>query len=384
MPDVNPPQAGAGAPAGDASSSDLFQPVQAGPVTLSNRIVMAPLTRSRAGAGDTPRQLNATYYEQRATAGLIISEASQISQQGKGYAFTPGIYTSAQVAGWRLVTDAVHARGGRIVCQLWHVGRISHPDLQRYGDLPVAPSAIRPDGMAFTEAGFKPHVAPRALDTDEIPAIVAAYAHAARCAQQAGFDGVEIHAANSYLLDQFIRDNTNLRTDRYGGSVTNRLRFTLEVAEAVTDAWQGSGIIGIRLSPLAPQPGNTPLDSDPMRTYGTLVERLGAFDLTYMHCIEGATQGSRDEPEGFSFQELRRGFRGLYMGNNGYTRGLALEARRTDLADLVCFGRPFIGNPDLVERLRAGAALADAPKETWYGGDAAGYTDYPALRQAAE
>ena len=381
MPDTIQPGA---APASDAASSDLFQPVQAGPVTLSNRIVMAPLTRSRAGTGDTPRQLNATYYEQRATAGLIISEASQISRQGKGYAFTPGIYTDAQVAGWRLVTAAVHARGGRIVCQLWHVGRISHPDLQRFGDLPVAPSAIRPDGMSFTEAGFKPHVAPRALDTDEIPGIVAAYAHAARCAQQAGFDGVEIHAANSYLLDQFIRDSTNLRTDRYGGSLTNRLRFVLEVAEAVTTAWEGSGIIGIRLSPLAPQPGNTPLDSDPMGTYGTLVERLGEFDLTYMHCIEGATQGSREEPAGFSFQQLRRGFRGLYVGNNGYTRGLALEARRADTADLVCFGRPFIGNPDLVERLRTGAPLADAPKETWYGGDAAGYTDYPALRQAAE
>ena len=337
----------------------------------------------RAGAGDVPRPLNAEYYEQRATAGLIISEASQISQQGKGYAFTPGIYTEAQVAGWRLVTDAIHARGGRIVCQLWHVGRISHPDLQRHGDLPVAPSAIRPDGQAFTETGFKPHVTPRALDTDEIPGIVAAYAHATRCAQQAGFDGVEIHAANGYLLDQFIRDRTNLRTDRYGGSVTNRLRFTLEVTEAVTRAWEGDGILGIRLSPLTPQVGNIPLDSEPMGTYGTLVDRLGDYDLTYLHCIEGATQGSRQEPEGFSFQELRRRFRGFYMGNNGYTRDLALRARQDDLADLICFGRPFIGNPDLVERLRADAPLADAPKETWSGGDAEGYTDYPPLRQAA-
>ncbi len=362
----------------DATESDLFQPVRLGPLTLANRIVMAPLTRSRAGKGDVPRALNAEYYAQRATAGLIISEATQITQQGKGYAFTPGIYTEEQVAGWRLVTDAVHAKGGHIVCQLWHVGRISHPDLQPWGGLPVAPSAIRPEGQAFTETGFKPHVTPRALDTDEIPGIVRDYAHAAECAKRAGFDGVEIHAANSYLLDQFIRDSTNKRTDRYGGSVENRTRFALEVAAAVTEVWGGERV-GIRLSPLTPQPGNTPLDSDPMGTYGYLVERLNYFGLAYMHCIEGATQGSRDEPPGFSFQRLRRMFRGLYMANNGYDRALALRARREDLADLICFGRPFIANPDLVERLRTGAPLAEAPKETWYGGGAHGYTDYPAL-----
>ena len=365
----------------DAADSDLFQPVRMGPLTLSNRVVMAPLPRSPAGAGRVPRAMNAEDYAPRARAGLIVSEATNISPQGKGYAFTPGIYSEEQVAGWRLVTDAVHAKGGHIVCQLWHVGRISHPDLQPFGGLPVAPSAIKPEGQAFTETGFKPHVTPRALDTDEVPGIVRDYAHAAACAKRAGFDGVEIHAANSYLIDQFLRDSTNKRTDRYGGSVENRARFALEVAAAVTDAWGGGERVGIRLSPLTPQVGNTPLDSDPMGTYGYLVERLNHFGLVYLHCIEGATQGSRDEPPGFSFQRLRRMFRGLYMANNGYDRALTLRARRENLADLICFGRPFIANPDLVERLRAGAPLAEAPKETWYGGDEHGYTDYPALAQ---
>jgi N-ethylmaleimide reductase len=382
MSDIVQPAAERGRASRDAESgSDLFQPVRLGPLTLANRIVMAPLTRSRAGKGDVPRRLNAEYYAQRASTGLIVSEATNISQEGKGYAFTPGIYTEEQVAGWRLVTDAVHAKGGRIFCQLWHVGRISHPDLQLWGRLPVAPSAIRPEGQAFTETGFKPHVTPRALDSDEIPRIVRDYAHAADCAKQAGFDGVEIHAANSYLLDQFIRDSTNKRTDRYGGSLENRTRFPLEVAEAVTKVWGGERV-GIRLSPLTPQPGNTPLDSNPMETYGYLVERLNHFGLVCIHCIEGATQGSREEPPGFSFQELRALFHGSYIANNGYDRELALRARRENLADLICFGRPFIANPDLVERLRIGAPLAEAPKETWYGGGAHGYTDYPTLAES--
>ena len=368
-------------PSGEgAASSDLFQPVRMGPLTLSNRIAMAPLTRSRAGTGDVPRQMNAEYYAQRASAGLIVSEATNITQQGKGYAFTPGIYTEEQVAGWRLVTDAVHAKGGHIVCQLWHVGRISHPDLQRWGRLPVAPSAIKPDGQAFTEGGFKPHVTPRALDTDEMAGIVRDYAHAAECAKRAGFDGVEIHAANAYLLDQFLRDSTNQRTDRYGGSIENRTRLPLEVAEAVLAVWGGDRV-GIRLSPLTPQVGNTPLDSDPMALYSSLIERLSDLGLVYIHVVEGATQGSREEPPGFSFQRLRRMFRGLYIANNGYTRELALKARRENLADMICFGRPFIANPDLVERLRTGAPLAEGSKETWYGGDEHGYTDYPTLTE---
>ena len=212
----------------DNAAAELFQPVRMGPLTLPNRVVMAPLTRSRVGAGDVPGSLNATYYAQRDSAGLIISEATNITQQGKGYAFTPGIWSDEQVAGWRLVTDAVHERGGRIFCQLWHVGRISHPSLQPNGALPVAPSAIKPEGNAFTETGFQPHVTPRALETDEIAGIVSDYRHAAEQAQRAGFDGVEIHAANGYLIDQFLRDGTNKRTDRYGGSVENRIRFLLE------------------------------------------------------------------------------------------------------------------------------------------------------------
>ena len=364
-----------------AAASDLFAPVRLGPTTLANRIVMAPLTRSRAGEGDVPGPLVVEYYAQRATAGLIVSEASQISRQGKGYAFTPGCHTDAQVAGWRRVTDAVHAKGGRMFLQLWHVGRISHPDLQEGGQLPVAPSAIKPEGQAFTAEGFKPHVTPRALETDEIPGIVADYAHAAACAKRAGFDGVEIHAANSYLIDQFLRDSTNRRTDRYGGSPENRLRFALEVAEAVTGVWGGERV-GIRLSPLADNPGRTPPDGDPMGTYGALLRALEGFGLAYLHLIEGVTQGSRAEPDGYSSQALRRMFRGLYMANNGYDRALALRARREDLADLVCFGRPFIGNPDLVARLRDDAPLVEAPKATWYGGGAHGYTDYPALDAA--
>lgn len=362
----------------DARTSDLFQPVDMGKLTLSNRITMAPLTRSRAGKGGVPRQMNADYYAQRASAGLLISEATNISQQGQGYAFTPGIFTDEQVAGWRTVTDAVHAKGGHIFCQLWHVGRISHPSLQPGGQLPVAPSAIKPEGKAFTEAGFQDHVTPRALETDEIPGIVKDYAHAAECAAKAGFDGVEIHAANAYLLDQFIRDSTNKRTDRYGGSVENRIRLVLEVTEAVTGVLGGDRV-GIRLSPITPQVGNTPLDSDPAGTYGTLIDALNAFSLVYLHLIEGATQGSRDEVMGVSYQGMRKRFKGLFMANNGFDRDLALAARRDDLADLVCFGRPFIGNPDLVERLQVGAPLAESDKGTWYGGDAHGYSDYPAM-----
>ena len=366
--------------------TDLFQPVRLGPTTLANRIVMAPLTRSRAGTGDVPRAMNAEYYRQRATAGLIISEASQISQQGKGYAYTPGIYTGEQVEGWRHVTDAVHAEGGHIFIQLWHVGRISHPDLQPGGALPVAPSAIKPGGKAFTETGFNDHVTPRALETDELPGIVADYAHAAECAKQAGFDGVEVHAANGYLLDQFLRDSTNKRTDQYGGSVENRIRFPLEVVSAVTKVWGGDRV-GIRLSPITPQVGDIPLDSDPMGTYGAFIDTLRPLGLVYLHMIEGATQGSRDEPAGYDGQALRARFGGLYIGNNAYTRAMALQARRENLADLICFGRPFIANPDLVERLRRDAPLAEAPKETWYGGGEHGYTDYPAWneqRSAAE
>ncbi|MBU6493236.1 MAG: alkene reductase [Burkholderiales bacterium] len=360
--------------------TDLFDPVQLGPITLRNRIVMAPLTRSRVGQGDAPGPMNAQYYAQRASAGLIVSEATNISQQGKGYAFTPGIYTEAQVAGWRLVTDAIHAKGGRIFCQLWHVGRISHPSLQADNALPVAPSAVTPNGKAFTETGFQPHVTPRALETAEIPGIVAQYRHAAECAKRAGFDGVEIRAANGYLLDQFLRDKTNLRTDAYGGSIENRARLVLEVTQAVVDVW-GAERVGIRISPVSP--ANDIADSNPEPLFTYLVEQLNRFNLVYLHVVEGATGGPRTVEGGFDLQKLRRIFNGIYMANNGYDLPLAVQARTTNAADLIAFGRPFISNPDLVERLKTGGPLNPLDKSTLYGGDARGYIDYPSLAEAA-
>jgi N-ethylmaleimide reductase len=355
--------------------TDLFTPARLGALELPNRIVMAPLTRSRAGRGDVPGPMNAEYYAQRASAGLIISEATQIDQHGKGYAFTPGIETKAQAEGWRLVTRAVHEKGGRIFLQLWHVGRISHPSLQPGGALPVAPSAIRPAGQAFTEDGFKPHPTPRPLRTEEMPGIVAQYRRAAELAMRAGFDGVEIHGANGYLLDQFLRDRTNMRTDRYGGTLANRARLLIEVVEAVTDVWGGART-GLRVAPVSP--ANDIADSDPQRTFTYAIDELDRFGLGYLHVVEGATQGPRDIAP-FDYLALRRRFRGLYMANNGYDATMADAVLREGRADLIAFGRPFIANPDLVQRLRTGARLAEPDRATFYGGDAHGYTDYPAL-----
>ncbi len=358
------------------AATDLFDPVELGPYRLRNRIVMAPLTRSRADEAGVPGELQATYYAQRATAGLLVTEATNISAQGKGYILTPGIWSPEQVAGWRLTTKAVHDKGGRIFLQLWHVGRISHPDLQPGGALPVAPSAVRPEGQAYTNDGFKAHVTPRALATDEIPGIVADYAHAARCAQDAGFDGVEIHSANGYLLQQFLSDKTNKRTDSYGGSIENRTRLVVEVVDTVTAVWGGERV-GIRLSPLT-KFGDIG-DSNPEPLYLKLIERINPFRLGYIHVIEGDTGGSRSPPGAFDLQKLRRAFNGLYIANNNYDLALALEARAKNFADLVCFGRPFIANPDLVERLRTGAPLAEPDQATFYTGGPKGYIDYPAL-----
>jgi len=360
--------------------SDLFQPVLLEPYRLANRIVMAPLTRSRAGEDGVPRTLMAEYYAQRASAGLIIAEGTNISAQGRGYALTPGIYDDAQVEGWRQVTEAVHARGGRIFPQLWHVGRVSHPSLQPGGALPVAPSAIRPEATSYTKAGFQACVTPRALTTAEIPEIVEQYRQAARNALTAGFDGVEIHAANGYLIEQFLRDSANKRTDAYGGSRENRARLLLEATKAVVSVCGGQRV-GIRLSPVSPVNG-AGLDSDPAGTYAYVVEQLNAFGLAYIHIIEGATQGPREVPGGFNLQILRQSFNGLYIANNGYDLGMALEARRRNLADLISFGRLYIANPDLVERLRIGARLNVPDRATFFGGDAAGYIDYPVLTAA--
>jgi N-ethylmaleimide reductase len=362
-------------------TADLFEPVTLGPYTLPNRIAMAPLTRSRALAGDVPGPLAVEYYRQRATAGLVISEATQISRQGKGYAWTPGIHTEAQAEGWRRVTDAVHAEGGHMFLQLWHVGRISHPTLQKNGALPVAPSAVAAKGRAATEAGPMPFVTPRALDTVEIPGIVADYKAAARLALQAGFDGVEVHGANGYLLEQFLRDSVNHRTDAYGGPRENRARLLLEATAAVVEIWGGERV-GIRLSPVSPSNDLGP-DSDPQGTYTYVVEELNKLGLAYLHVVEGATGGPREVPGGFDLQILRRLFKGRYIANNGYDRALAIEARRSNLADLIAFGKPFIANPDLVERLRRNLPLNEPDHATFYGGGAKGYTDYPFVTAAA-
>lgn len=339
---------------------------------------MAPLTRNRATPGDdAPHKLNTEYYRQRAGAGLIIAEATQISPYGKGYAFTPGIYSPQQIAGWREVTNAVHAEGGTMYLQLWHVGRFSHPSLQPGGLLPVAPSAIAPEkARTFIESGeFVEVGTPRALELSEIPVLIADYADAARNAIAAGFDGVEIHAANGYLLDQFLRDGSNHRTDAYGGAVENRLRLTLEVAQAVADA-VGADRTGIRISPVSPASGA--FDSNPAAVFFPLVRELNRFGLAYVHVVEGHTQGPR-EFHGFDFDALRKTFDGPWIVNNGYTRDMAVEAIASGRADVVAFGRPYIANPDLVERFRTGAPLNDVDWDHAFGGTERGYTDYPAL-----
>jgi len=360
-------------------ASLLLQPFRLGDLDLPNRIVMAPLTRNRATHGtDVPNDLAATYYRQRADAGLIVSEGSQISQQAQGYIWTPGLYSEAQVEGWRNVTRAVHEAGGRIFVQMWHVGRVSHTSLQPNGGAPVAPSAIRAKTKTFIETGFADVSEPRALQAPEIAAIMQDYSHAALNAKRAGFDGVEIHAANGYLIDQFLRDGSNKREDSYGGSIENRARFALEVVDAIVKVWPASRV-GIRLAPVSP--ANDVADSNPTALFGNLVARLSERRLAYIHVIEGATQGDRNIAA-FDYAALRRSFAGAYIANNGYTRELAIETLAEGRADLIAFGRPFISNPDLVERLRLGAALAPLDRATLYGGGAKGYTDYPALADA--
>ncbi len=375
----------------DERTPNLFTPVRIGPYELRNRVVMAPMTRSRAGEGNVPTPLMAEYYVQRAGAGLIVSEGSQVSPQGVGYPHTPGIHTDAQEAGWRVVTDAVHARGGRIFLQLWHVGRVSHPLLQPGHALPVAPSAIGAPGQLYTAQGMKPFVTPRALQTDEIAGIVEQFAAGARRAFLAGFDGVELHGANGYLIDQFLRDGANHRTDRYGGTVENRVRFLEEVTAAVVDVWGGERV-GVRLSPVGLVNGMS--DTDPVATFSYAAYALNRFNLAYLHVSETIGEQERRSADG-SFVVLGRAgdqprvspvlraiFRGPFIANGGYggeTGNAAIAERQ---ADLVAFGMPFLANPDLPERLRAGAPLNPPDRATFYGGDARGYTDYPVLETA--
>lgn len=360
-----------------SKTNKIFQPMYVGDVHIKNRIAMAPMTRSRAGEDGVPKAMHAEYYAQRASAGLLITEGVNISPQGRGYAGTPGIWNEQQVQGWMGVTKAVYKSGGKIFMQLWHVGRLSHVDLQPDGASPVAPSSLRAGGTVFTENGAVEPSIPRALATEEIKDIVNQYRHAAELAKKAKLDGVEIHAANGYLLDQFLRDSTNKREDQYGGSAENRARLVLEVTQAVVNVW-GAGRVGIRLSPISMQLGETPLDSDVMATYGYLIEKLNEFGLAYLHFVEGTPGGARTNPDGVNLDALRRKFKGLYIGNNGYDLNLANKRIENGEIDIVAFGRPFTSNPDLVERLRDGIALVEPDGSTFYGTSEKGLTDWPA------
>jgi N-ethylmaleimide reductase len=358
----------------------LLEPYEFGNITLRNRVVMAPLTRNRAAEGNVPSPLAVEYYAQRASSGLIITEATQVSPQGQGYQATPGIHSEAQVAGWKKVTDAVHKRGGRIFLQLWHVGRISHVSLQPDGAAPVAPSAIRAKTKTLVGTQFVDVSEPRELALDEIPGIVDSFREGARNADAAGFDGVEIHGANGYLLDQFMRDGSNKRTDDYGGSIGNRTRLLIEVTKAVIEE-VGAERVGVRLSPV--NPACDAADSDPQSLFNHVVEQLDEIAPLYIHVVEGASGGDRGYLK-FDYIALRERFSGTYIANNGYTPELARAALATGRADLIAFGKLIIANPDLVERLRADAAFNEPDKATFYGGTAKGYTDYPTLEASGK
>ena len=355
---------------------NLFSPVQLGPYTLKNRMAMAPMTRNRATETNSPHALNVEYYRQRASAGLIITEGAIVSAEAAGYPGTPGIYSPEQVAGWRQVTDTVHTAGGRIFLQLWHCGRVSHRSLLPDGMLPVAPSAIAPAGDAMTFTGMQPFETPHALTLEEIPGIIEMFRHAARCALEAGFDGVELHGANGYLIDQFLRDGSNQRTDAYGGSIANRARFMLEVTEAVCSVW-GANRVGIRLSPLGPF--NDMHDANPEATFSYAVEALNRFGLAYLHIAEMGSDKPGAAGPAFDLFKLRSVWKGLYMANYGYDLSRSNTLLQAGRADMVSFGVPFLANPDLPRRFATGAALNAPDVATFYGGDAKGYTDYPAL-----
>jgi N-ethylmaleimide reductase len=354
-----------------AQANTLFSPYELSLIKLKNRFVMSPMTRSRAVEGRVPNPLAADYYAQRAGAGLIITEATQVSPQGVGYVRTPGIHSQEQVEGWKKITSAVHKADGKIFLQLWHVGRISHSDFHG-GKPPVAPSAIAAEGQTWTEAGQKEYSKPRALEVSELPGIVEDFRRAAQNAKEAGFDGVEIHGANGYLLDQFTQDGTNKRTDNYGGSIANRLRFPLEVVDAVVSVW-GADRVGYRLSPYFT--GHSMSDSNPIATFSQLVDELNQRKLGYIHVVDSATASERITPL------LRELFDGTYIVAEGFDLDSATDAIARDEADLVAFGKPFISNPDLPERYRNDKPLAEWDASTFYaagpGGDAQGYTDYP-------
>jgi N-ethylmaleimide reductase len=359
----------------------LLSSYKLGPCELKNRMIMAPMTRNRAGRGNAPQPMNALYYAQRAGAGLMITEAAPVSPQGLGYPDMPGIYSPEQIVGWRMVTDLVHKRGGLIFLQLFHCGRISHPSLQPGGATPVAPSAIKPEGEAMTYKGPSPFVEPRALETEEIPGIVEQFRRGAENAREAGFDGVELHAANGYLLDQFLRDGSNQRNDQYGGSAENRTRFLFQVIEAVVNVL-GDGRVGIRISP--ENPFNDISDSNSEVLFSHVAQGLNRFPLAYLHVVEIDLINPTDYSASLNplTQKLRGIYKGVYMTNGGYDRDGAERVLERGDADLVSFGRLFLANPDLPERFKKGAPLNEPDESTFYGGDERGYTDYPFLDSA--
>jgi N-ethylmaleimide reductase len=357
-------------------TTTLFSPIQLGPYTLPNRMAMAPMTRNRAGSGNVPQALNAEYYAQRASAGLIITEGAQISADAVGYPATPGIHSAEQIEGWKHVTDAVHAKGGHIFLQLWHCGRVSHSSMLPGGKLPVAPSAIKLSGQTFTFQGMQDYTIPHALTLAEIPAIIGQFHTAAKNALDADFDGVEIHGANGYLLDQFLRDGSNKRDDAYGDTVSKRTRLMLEVTDAVCKVWGGNRV-GIRLSPL--QPFNDMYDSQPEETFSHVVKELNRFSLAYLHITEMGMDNPGVAGPAFDLGKLRKLWHGVYMTNGGYDLARSNAALAKGEADMVSFGVPFIANPDLPTRLAKGAPLNAPDQATFYGGNEKGYTDYPFL-----
>lgn len=357
----------------DAADQPLLTPVRLGDLDLPNRMVMAPMTRSRAGTGNVPTDLVATYYAQRASAGLLVTEATPVEPRAHGYPGIPGLHDDRQEAGWARVTDAVHREDGRIFSQLWHCGRISHPDVQPGGRRPVGPSQVRPEGTLRTPEGEKPFVPPRPLENGEVEQVIGLFGEAARRARRAGFDGVELHGANGYLVDQFLRDGTNRREDRWGGSTENRVRFLAEVTDALVEAW-GPGRVGVRLSPLNPY--NDIEDSDPTATFGAAAEALGEREIAYLHLVE-PDPGSHEDGEPPVVTRMREAFGGTVVLNGGYDRERGNEAVASGRADLVSFGKLFLANPDLPERFARGLPLNEADPSTFYGGGAKGYIDYP-------
>lgn len=358
-----------------AATSKLFSPFRLGGVELKNRMVMAPMTRSRAIEGNVPNPLATTYYVQRASAGLLVTEGTQVSPQGVGYIRTPGMHSPEQVRGWKKLVDAVHEAGGVIYAQLWHVGRMSHPEFHG-GALPVAPSALPADGTVYTSQGMTPMPTPRALETSELPDIVAQFRRAAENAKAAGFDGVELHGSNGYLLDQFLRDGSNRRTDAYGGSIENRARLPLEVAEAVAGVW-GAGRVGYRLSPTFGMFSMS--DSRPLETFTYMAQKLSQLGVGYLHVTESLPRESTGAPARIS-PALREVFKGAFIVNGGYDANSGEHALASGQADLIAYGVPFLANPDLPERFKSGGPLNAPDRNTFYAGEEKGYTDYPALR----